>query len=79
MALFRCSIHTGPVGVKLWAHRLKAAKLKRVTAGTETVYADIRASNEGAAENDVIRAVRQKTGQTFKTIERVVCRRRPKP
>ena len=77
MSLYRCRIYTGPVGVDQWARRLKAAKLKRVTAGTEHVYAEIRATDQGAAENSVIRAVRQKTGQAFKVVDRVVCNRRP--
>ncbi len=78
MALYHCRIHTGPVGVKIFAQRLKAAKLKRVIAGTTQVHADVRAADQAAAEGAVIRAVKQKTGRTFEVVQHVVCNRRSK-
>lgn len=75
MPLYRCVMHTGPTAAKSIAQLMKAAKLKRVMAGTELVYADVHGRDQAEAEGNLVRAMKKKHGRTV-GLERARCNAR---
>lgn len=66
MPAYRCEIWTGPIAVKQISRRLKRAKLRVVSTGTEKIHVDVKASDSDAARSKVVDAFHQKFKARFR-------------